>query len=70
MVVLKRFLQDYNEDQGVKGELTAVLDWNVPSLYRRDETEDGDKIKHCLQFFLVENMTYDLNEFSTAISSS
>ena len=50
--------------QWTKGKLTTVLDWNVPSLYRRDETEDGDKIKHCLQFFLLENMAYDLNKTS------
>ena len=42
-------LQDYNEDQWVKGKLTAVLDWNVPSICHRDQRKSGKETKHFLK---------------------
>ena len=42
-------LQDYNEDQWTRGKLTTVLDWNVPSIYHRDQRKGGKETKHFLK---------------------
>ena len=48
-------LQDYNEDQWVKGKLTAVLDWNVPSICHRDQRKSGKETKHFLKITMYHH---------------